>query len=530
MVRPSLRFLCVLLVSAPAAYFAWRDLPVGTDRPLMEVVARSSANPPFIIGGNGSLVQPWSLRVLSPQRKADPKEVPAIVSLGDDPQGIFQSSPPSPVDIAVILKNTRRLGADKAAISAILAWDDPDVIALSALDGELAAFSSLVTTAPLSRSATTSPLPPSFRRASIPLDQIRGDTSAIPTVNRVSLPGVILGGDAALSGFSAIEQDSATNTPLIARWEDRAVFAFPLVAAAAGKGIPLEHLEIQLGNFIKLGPSGPVIPIDDFGRLSVAPGNVEEPVRIGADAVLDSDQPLPRNGSGLVLLRDDQSSTEETTRAFSRKVVPLIAAISSGAGMTPEQTFRRLSERWDLGVLGGIVFILSLIATASRFGRHVGFGVLAAITVVAHFTLAGFASIWLPTLPILGAILAAFVPCFVFFREKSHATPKAVAAATPAAPATPPKETVEIASPPEAAPETPAPEVTAPPIIIPAAEEPEQEAERAVAKKTAAKKAAAKKTAAKKTAAKKVPAKKAAAKKTAAKKSASPRKKPPGES
>jgi len=490
----------------------------------MEVVARSSANPPFIIAGNGSQSQPWSLRVLAPHRKADPKEVPAIVSLGDDPQGIFQSSPPSPVDIAVVLKNTRRLGADKAAISAVLAWDEPDVIALSALDGELAAFSSLVTTAPVSRSATANPLPPTFRRASIPLDQIGGDTSAIPSINRVSLPGVILGGDSALSGFSMIEQDISTSTPLIARWDDRAVFAFPLIAVLAAKGIPLESLEIQLGNFIKLGPSGPVIPIDAFGRLAVTPGSVEETVRVAADAVIDSDQPLPRNDSGFVLLRDDQSSAEETTRAFSKKVAPLIAAISSGAGMTPEQTFRRLGERWDLGILGGIVFILSLLTTATRFGRHIGFGIVAAVTVIAHFTLAGFASIWLPTLPILGAILAAFIPCFIFFREKSHSKVITAATASPSPKATA-EETIIAPSPSEPVAEA------AIPAPAPASElkEPEPEVKPATATKTAAKKATSKPAPAKKAAAKKTAAKKIA-KKASPKKSASPRKKPPGES
>src|SRR5690606_37106880 len=98
---------------------------------------------------------------------------------------------------------------------------------------------------------------------------------------------------------------------------------------------PVESLEIQLGNFIKLGAHGPVIPIDAFGRLAVSPGNIDEPVRIPADVVINSDQPLPRNGSSFVLLRDDQSNTDESTRAFARKAAPLIAAISSGAGMSP---------------------------------------------------------------------------------------------------------------------------------------------------------------------------------------------------
>src|SRR5690606_10068837 len=121
--------------------------------------------------------------------------------------------------------------------------------------------------------------------------------------------------------------------------------------------------------------------------------------------------------------------------------------------------------------------------------------------------------IWLPTLPILGAILAGFVPCFLFFREKPH--PKAAVTAAP-----PPKaEAGEITVAPAPLPSSqPLPiatvfaeevttETTAPP---PEAKEPEVKP--AEAKKTAAKKTAAKQVPPKKTTAKKAPAKKAAKK------------------
>lgn len=516
MARPRLRFFSVLLFSAAAACCAWRFLPSGpVDRALVDVVANSTANPPFIVSGDGSRETPWGLRVIAPYRKADPKHLPVVISLGDDREGIFQSSPPSPVDLAIVVKNMQRLGAGKAGISAVLAWEKPDIIALAALDSALAGFSALATAAPLSRSANTTQLPPSFRRASLPLERIDGDSSLLPAVNRISLPDVILGGDSALSGFSILEQETTSaNPPLIARWDDRAVFAFPVVAVLVQHGLSVDALEIELGNFIKFGPTGPIIPIDPYGRISTPPGKTGDSKLVRAEALIDAAQPLPITENSFVLLRDDQSNSEAATLAFSRKVAPLIADISSGAGMSGEQKFHRLDPRWELGVLGVFALALACLAPKNRFARQIGFALIAAVAVIAHF-IGTALDLWLPTLPVLAATLAAFAVSRPFFRETASPASPAPALKPEAEPAA-----VPIPDPPALI-EAPAPVVIEEPIapVLPGSKAP--------AKKTAAKKSPAKKTAAKKSP---PPGKTASTKAPAVKKSTRSRKKPPGNS
>jgi hypothetical protein len=478
----------VLLFSAAAAFCARLYLPsTPVDRALFTTVIRSTANPPFIISGDGSRAQPWSLRVLSPYQKADPASAPVVISLGDDPDGIFQSSPPSPVDLAIILKNLRRLGATQAAVSAILAWEKPEPIDLAALDGELANFSRIVTAAPLSRAANTSAIPPTFRRASLALDQIQGDTSVLPTVNRVSLPGVILGGEKALSGFSLIEQEPAESTPLIARWDDRAVFAFPLLAVLAQYQLPLEGIQIDLGNFIKLSANGPIIPIDAYGRLTTPLGKSGQKT-IAADAVIDRQEPLGPNH--LILLRDDQSNAETATRDFSRKVAPLIADMASGAGMSTQEIFRRLAEPWEIALLSAVALLLAIFALRPSFPRQIGFALIAALIIIVDFIAASAASIWLPGMAALAAVFTAFLVSRLFFREAVTA-PAAAPQVVMIPEIIPEPQPVVVAI---AEPEAPPAVVTAIP-----------PAKKAAAKKsTVAKKAAAKKTpAAKKSAGRK---------------------------
>ncbi len=411
MLRPRLRFLSVLLISAAAGFCALKLAPSSAaDRALIEVVARSSANPPFLIDGAGTRAAPWSLQVISPHRKAGTAEPPVVISLGDDPEGIFQSSPPSPVDMAVILMNLRRLGGRDVALSSLLAWDAPDVIALTALDAELAKFRRVVTAAPLARGAGMTALPASFRRASLPLSAVAGDVSALPPVNQVSLPTVILGGGNALSGFSILErQDGTGGVPLIARWDDRAVFAFPLVAALAARGLGIDDLRVELGNFIRLGGNGPVIPIDEFGRSTAVPGRMAGGSPLPADTLIDRQEPLPAGASRLLLVRDDQSSAESVTREFSLRIAPLITDILSGAGMSPPKSYQFLPPPGEFLLLGGLCILLGLASRAGRLAGNILFVLLAGSLITAGFTLADIASLWIPVIPGLAAIAAAFL-------------------------------------------------------------------------------------------------------------------------
>lgn len=533
MAHPRLRFLSVLIASAATACCAWSVLPSGpADRFLVKVMASTTANPPFIIAGAGTQESPWSLRVLAPYQKADPKHEPAVVSLGDDKEGIFQSSPPSPVDLAVVLKNMHRLGAEKPAISALLAWEEPEAIAISALDNALAAFPAVTTATPLSRGATGSPIPPTFRRASIAGSQVNGDITGVPTVNRLPLPGVILGGDNAFSGFTLLEHDPG-GSPVLARWDDRFVLSFPLVAVLVERGLPFGGVEVELGNFIKLGAKGPYIPIDKTGRISTRPGKSTDSRLFRAELLGDMQDGTPLAGTGLVVLRDDQSNAEAPTRAFSARVAPLLADISSGAGMSREQILTR-PEKWrELTILGISAVLLAMPFRRPRFSRGIIFAVVGAAALAIHLIAFLTTSVWPPTLGVLGAVAGAFFVSHLFFRDTAK-EPEARPAVPPTDEASPPAEVIaeEITTPVTESVPAPAAESPAPPAKKAAAKKvaAKKTAKKAAAKTTveekteavtdeppvkpAAKKAAAKKTTAKKAAAKKIPAKKAAAKKT----------------
>jgi hypothetical protein len=553
--HPRLRFLSVLIVSATAAWCAWRFLPSGpVDRFLVRTMASTTANPPFIIAGEGTQNSPWSLRVLAPYQKADPTHEPAVVSLGDDPEGIFQTSPPSPVDLAVVLKNMRRLGAEKPAISALLAWEDPEAIAISALDGALEDFSAVTTATPLSRGATGTPLPATFRRASITAAQVRGDITNVPTVNRLPLPGVILGGDNAYSGFTLLEHDPG-GSPMLARWDDRFVLSFTLAAVLVERGLPFDEVEVELGNFIKLGAQGPYIPIDKTGRISTVPGKSTDSRVLRAELLGDIQEGTPLKEVGLVLVRDDQSNAEAPTRAFSARVTPLLTGISSGAGMSREQILTR-PETWrELTILGIAAVLLAIPSHRRKFSRGVLYSVVGAAALAIHLT--GFLStaVWPPTLGVLGAVAGAFFVSHLFFRDEAK-KPEMHPAAPPVeeSTATTAVGTEEVAPPTK---EEDAPKI-AEPVPVSVTDEASSQVTQSVpppARKSATKRVAAKKTAktaaagqpsaavadeppakpatkkaaARKTTAKKAAAKKIPAKKAATKKAAIPKKTPPSE-
>lgn len=402
--------LFVPLLAAVAAVAGWHYLPgTAADRLAFSTIARATANPPFVIAGSGARSDPWQLRTLEARPQVDGQSGPLMVSLGDDPEGVFQTSPPSPIDVAVILNNFHRLGARNVAISAVLAWDDPDPISLLALDQSLGRFDSLVMAAPLTRGAVAETMPPSFRRASIPLSEVVGDLNTLPLVNRVPLPGVILEREKSLAGFQVLESEPASeHAPLLARWDDRLVLAFPLLTAMQSLGLPVTGLEVRLGEFLKLGPDGPYVPIDAFGRLATALGRVEPFAEIPAVDLIDGgDDLFPKQAPQPVILRDERSAVEAATRIFSISLPAIITAISSDTGMKAPRKFRRFSESPELVLLALVLAVIALLARMPDFPRNTGYLALTLFCFVAQLIAVWFGC-WLPGLAALAGIATAF--------------------------------------------------------------------------------------------------------------------------
>ena len=399
----------MLVTAAAVGLVVWKFAPripgyATLDRAVFETTARSYANPPFFVSGNGSPEQPWSLRTLSSRGSKGLGEVVPVIAIGDDTDGVFQSSPPSAVDYAVILRNLKRLGVRRVAVSAVMAWDEADPLALTAVDSRFAEFDSAVTTAPLTRSAVAENLPLPFFLASIAADRAHGDVSALPQVNRLALPGTFLGSGKTLAGFSLIESEPGPSA-LVARWKDRLVFSFPVVAALAQSGNSADQIEVRLGSYLKLGPGGPVVPIDASGHAAAATENFTVKV-IPAQAVIDASE---LESGNTVVIRDDRTTADPETARFSGTVVNQLNSITRETGLAPARVFRSLPVTGELGMILGVALLLAVCAVNSRFTLRLIFALVTALVLFVQLSGHLWFSLWLPLAPSLCAIAGGWL-------------------------------------------------------------------------------------------------------------------------
>jgi len=351
----------------------------------------------------------WHVRSVSNSTLEIELATPGVVLLEDDAEGVFQSSPHAPIDLALIARNMGRIGEDTLAIGAVMAWDAPDEMGLTALERALEGFETVVTTAPLARGATAESMPPAFRRASVPLDAVKGDASALPVVNRQALPGVLLGGGNAIAGFTFLEANDGADQPyLMARWEDRVVFSFPFLAAMRQAGLNVESLQIHPGSHVRVGDRGWIIPIDEAGRLKVAVPRAHDWRETRAEWLLDADPDLwpETTRPTMWLVRDDRSARDAIFRQHSLQLVPLVKTIASGAALTEPKELYRVPKALGWALLGAVVILLGTLCRFGGVAMQLGLALTLFGLVALQWTALSVASLWMPAMP---AILAANV-------------------------------------------------------------------------------------------------------------------------
>ncbi len=397
------------IICTVAALLAWTVLP-GTfiDRGLFSLTARTFAEPPFFISEKGGAASTHTLHTFKQQPTLPSEPLPDIV-ITDDPDRVFQASPPSPVDFAIILKNLRRLGRDSIAIGMPLAWSETDGISLMALDQQLDALRSVVMAAPLSRGPIASPLPPAFRRASIAVSDIHGNARHLPIVNRVSIPDAMLGNSNSLAGFTTLESEPDGEFPyLLARWDDRVVFSFPLLAALADHKVLCEQVEIRLGNYISLGKEGPYIPIDEFGRLTFRPPSSTNSSSIPAESLIDASADfLTGLRAGTLLIRNGMSAADEASARFSDSLVPTVSLLADPSGTFASRAYNRIPWPSELLLIASVLSLLHGLGNFSKTGGRLALMILAGVIVIIHLIVVPVTGTWPPTFPALAAVLAA---------------------------------------------------------------------------------------------------------------------------
>ena len=260
----------------------------------------------------------------------------------------------------------------------------------------------------------------------------------------------------------------------------------------------MEGLDIRLGEYLKLGEDGPVVPIDPYPDAWHAAQSYRAFAEISAEALIDGgDELFPKPAPDPVILRDDQSNAEPATREFSANLSSMVAAIASNGAFALTNAYPRLPENWEIGLMVVLLVALGVISGLTDFGRHVGCVALAAACIAAQWIAIGMASVWLPGIPMLAAIVTVvFISCFI-------GNPKPVPSPAVEIPSTPAIAAIPVSTS-ESVPE-PVPE----PISAPNEEKPRPPKQKPPSIETStAKKAAAKKTPPKKSTARKSPAKK----------------------
>jgi hypothetical protein len=406
-----------LVLLGAVSLAAWWLLPGSrTERVALEWCVRGFSNPPFFITNDD---KSWLVRTVNAKPRVDPAHLPLLVSLDDDPEGVFQTSPPSPIDLAVIFDNLHRLGANDAACAAVLAWDAPDPIGLLALERALGEFESVTMAAPLGRGAVAGTMPQAFRKASVPVATVHGNTDKLPRMNRMILPDAVLGGDNAWAGFQFLENDiPPRELPLLAQWEDRVVFAFPLLCAIRQQGVPLEEIEIRPGEYIRLGVDGPVLPVDAHGRLAV-PVASRKTAAIPAATLIDAPDDLFSNReTAFPILRDDRGAAEPATREFSAAFPAIMALIESDAGLASPRAIRRTGAIFDLVLLAFCTALLAFSLRMSGFSQALVFIGIAALLCIAQVVGVAMGH-WLPGLSaMVAAMLALAISRIPFLRRR----------------------------------------------------------------------------------------------------------------
>jgi len=398
------------------------------DRALISWLLDRTGADAATLHGSGDHDDPRRARGAPQRMPAGDLPPPRFLSITEDPEGLFEYRPPGPTDLAFVLERLHTLGHRRFSSAALLAWENPDPIAVGVLDHELGRFRPAVVGAPLVRGLSDEPMPPAFERLSVPLKHIIGDTGALPIVNRVAVPGVRFGDESTLAAFTRLESEAAppfsdatsnVPVPLLARWGERVVVALPLAHLMARISIPADQLAITPGVDIRLGESGPIIPIDAQGQVQVRPGTAENAVVIAAEELVrPAKESVPKSLQASVvplILRDDRPDAPAITREYSAHLGEILVALDRAPRAGLPQVINRphtVIEFLLIGVLAG--FASGILRLPGKL-RHPAFAGLAVCSLLVSLLLLSTFQSTPPPLavvagPLVGWLVALFLP------------------------------------------------------------------------------------------------------------------------
>lgn len=374
----------------------------------------------IILDGNGSQKSPWTRRKSVPPPVQTP---PRVLNIDDDPEGYFSTSPLAPIDHSVIFAGLSEAGHKVLGVGHLMAWDEPEPLAMEALRKQLDRFDAAVLALPLARGAQPEPVATPFLRWSVPESDVEGKVSALPQVNRIAVQNAEQGGTKSLAGFSLLENESdpgEDKQPLLARWGDRIVFAFPLAVEIAAEGLTPADVIIEVGKEIRLGPAGQVIGIDEFGRGTVIPG--VEAIETPAKRMISEGAESPK--SKPLLTRDIRADLSAADKAWSDQLPGRIQALRASPRYQPAAILPRPDALLELL----LVSLLAFAGTAATTLGSLRWRIVAAVMIAGLgfeflYLFAARQDAWLPPIAMLCPGLVALG--LSFRKNERHPEPAA---------------------------------------------------------------------------------------------------------
>ncbi len=341
-----------------------------------------------------------------------------LVAVTDDPDHIFEHTPPSPLDYAVILESLHNRGFRSVVLTTRMTWDEQPGLEAKGLSSRLALFNKAVIALPVTRGATAHPIPAALQRALIPLSRITGNHQHIPTVNQVTLPSHADGAAQTLAGFHQIESapPSPGHIPMLAHWQGQGLIpSLELLAIMSAHDVAPADLIIHCGKHIRLGSQGPVIPIDAYGQTpspkSAVPTHNALPPIIAEQVIGQPTTPPARQPEHIALIHATGTTTS-ATNTLSPTRLPILLTLTETL-LIPEKTthYHRPPRVAEIAVLLAITLAATWFAGFSPGNRYFALAITASLLFPLLLALMDITHHWFAlSAPLAALISACLIP------------------------------------------------------------------------------------------------------------------------
>jgi hypothetical protein len=385
---------------------------------------KASSSSPNLIFDEDVASNTISARTLSVQ--ADRGRDFQIIHITDDPDHIFEHTPPSPLDYAVLIESLRNRGYNQVVLATRMTWDDEPGLEAKGLSGRLALFQSSVIAIPVTRGATAQPLPDALQRALIPFSKVTGNHKLIPIVNQVSLPAHAGGGAQTLAGFDKIESSPASegSIPLLAQWEGQGLIpSLELLSVMMAHNVSPSDLIVHSGKYIRLGKNGPVLPLDAYGQTprpsSEAPLITAAALR--AETLITQKTATPVTDQDQVcLIHAVGEKTIPTSLLSATRMNDLLTLAKVSPVPGAAKAYRRLPRWAEIVILVDIALAACWFAGFTLWNRHFAFALTAAFLLPLLLSMMDITQHWFGlSAPIATLITAWLIPV----NRRKHTSP-----------------------------------------------------------------------------------------------------------